>query len=145
MRRLLTLLTLAATCAAVAPDVFGDWPRVAITYPAPNTTFTSALTPTITLQPSATDPDESIVGVAFFVCVASGSACSGTPGIAGGGASNPYQFQWTPPLPLIFTQAGATVSYLVWANASNSLGQSTDSAAVPFTVVYPPGLPRITL
>src|SRR5438270_9939493 len=134
MRRLLALLSLAATCAAVAPDVFGDWPRVAITYPAPNTTFTSALTPTITLQASAADPDESIVGVAFFVCVASGSACSGTPGIAGG-ASNPYQVQWTPPLALTFSQAAATVSCLVWAYASNSHGHSTNSAGVPVTVV----------
>ena len=145
MRRLLALLGLAAACAALAPDAFGDWPRVAITYPAANTTFTSALTPTITFQASASDSDESIFGVAFFVCVATGSACSSIPAVASGGPSSPYQFQWTPPLPNTYTQTGATVSYLVWANADNTLGQSTDSTPVPFTVVYPPGLPNITL
>jgi hypothetical protein len=145
MRRLFVLLSLATACFVPAPDAFGDWPRVAISYPAANTTFTSVLTPTITLQASVSDSDEGIVGVAFFVCVASGSICSGIPSVVGGGPSSPYQFQWSPPLPSILTQTGAIVSYLVWATASNTLGQSTDSTAVPFTVVYPPGLPSIRL
>src|SRR5258708_39758891 len=104
MRRLFALLGLITVCVVLVPNAFGDWPRVAITYPAANTTFTSALTPTITFQASVSDPDESIVVVAFFVCLASGSACSSTPSIAGGGPSSPYQFQWTPPVPLTFTQ-----------------------------------------
>ena len=146
MRRLLALLSLATACAVPASDAFADWPKVAITYPAANTTFTSALTPTIIFQASVSDSDEGIFGVAFFVCVASGSACSSTPFIAGSVVLlSPYQLQWTPPLAPVLTQAGAAVSYLVWASADNMLGQSTDSTTVPFTVVYPPGLPNIKL
>src|SRR6266704_1893272 len=126
MRRLFAPLGLVIACAVLVPDAFGDWPKVAISYPAANTTFTSALTPTITLQASVTDSDEGIFGVAFFVCEARGSTCSSTPFIAGNVLLSPYQVQWTPSLPNVFTQAGATVSYLVWASTSNTLGQTTD-------------------
>lgn len=146
MQKLSILLGVSIVIAVLATRGFADPPRVSITYPTPNTTLDAALTPTIILQASTTDPDESIIGVGYYACVASGSTCGGTPFQAGATFSSPFQLIWALPNPLVLTQNGATVQFLVWASADNSVGQASQtSASVPFTVIYPPGLPNVSL
>jgi hypothetical protein len=124
-----------------------DAPAVVMSFPTANATVSTQLTPTIWLRVNVSDPDEALWGVAFFICVASGSSCVSPPTAAVGIAySSPYQVAWVPPPPIIYQQSAPTSTpYLVWAIAANSLGQERTSAVVPFTLLQPPSQPRVTL
>src|SRR5690242_5639787 len=127
------------------PLVRKDWPAVTITYPPPNAVVSTQLTPSITFEATASDPDEALGAVAFLVCPASGTSCASPPAIVAATGPNPYRATWTPREPLILSAAGESTAYLVWAEASNALGQATDSSIVAFTVLQPPTQPDIDL
>jgi hypothetical protein len=132
----------AVAKAALAPK---DAPTVAVTFPQANATISTQLTPTIILKATASDPDETLWGVSFFICPATGSSCASPATIAGTAYSSPYQVAWTPPLPPIYSSSGTSTPYLVWAVAANTLGQERASSVVPFTVLQPPSQPGVTL
>ena len=144
---LLLALLLAVTTAAHAggPLLSKDWPTVAITYPLPNAVVSTQLTPSITFEATASDPDEALGGVVFLVCPASGTTCASAPMIVPGTGSNQYRATWTPPEPLVLSASGESTAYLVWADAYNALGLATDSSVVAFTVLQPPTQPEIDL
>jgi hypothetical protein len=139
MRRLIALL------AGLLWSAIGlcDAPTVAMTYPPANATILEAISPAILLQANASDPDEGVFGVWFLACAATGSTCDEVPISVGSSQSSPYQVSWTPPH--IPTSASVGVRYLVWASASNTLGQQTTSAAVPVTIVQPVPAPSVKL
>ena len=139
MRRLFALLA-GLLCSS---NGLCDAPTVAMTYPPANATILEATSPTVRLQASVSDPDESVVGVSFLACAATGSACDEAPISIGSSQSSPYQVSWTPPHTP--ASAGISVRYLTWANASNALGQQTTSAAVPITIVQPVPGPSVKL
>jgi hypothetical protein len=120
-----------------------DVPTVAMTYPPANATIMEAISPTILLQANASDPDEGIFGVWFLACAATGPTCDEAAITIGSAQSSPYQLYWTPPH--ILTSTSVSVRYLVWASASNTLGQQTTSAPVPITVVQPVPAPSVKL
>jgi Bacterial Ig domain/Glucodextranase, domain B len=139
MRRLFALLAGLLWSSIGLCDV----PTVAITYPPANATLLEAISPTILLQANASDPDEGIFGVWFLACAATGSTCDEAAISIGSSQTSPYQVTWTPPH--IPTSASISVRYLVWASASNTLGQQTTSAAVPITIVQPIPAPSVKL
>jgi acid phosphatase type 7 len=102
------------TWAAGFPFVFA--PTVAITAPANNAVFDGPLS--LLLQASASDPDGSVTGVAFY----SGSA------LLGQVASAPYQFSWAD-VPLGY--------YTLTAVATDNSGLASTSAPVVITVQNP--------
>lgn len=139
MRRLFALLGGLLWSSIGLSDV----PTVAITYPPANATILEAISPTILLKANASDPDEGIFGVWFLACAATGSTCDEAAISIGSSQSSPYQVSWTPPH--IPASASISVRYLVWASASNTLGQQTTSAAVPIKVVQPVTSPSVKL
>ena len=120
-----------------------DVPTVVMTYPPANATILEAISPTILLRANASDPDDGIVGVWFLACAAAGPTCDEAAITVGSAQSSPYQLYWTPPH--ISTSTSISARYLVWASASNMLGQQTTSAAVPITVVQPVPAPSVKL
>ncbi|MGH8714143.1 MAG: Ig-like domain-containing protein, partial [Casimicrobiaceae bacterium] len=139
MRRLSALL------AAILWSSIGlcDVPIVAMTYPPANATIPEAISPTILLQAAASDADEAVASVYFYVCPAAGSSCDATATMAGIVQASPYRLSWTPPHAP--ASGSLSIRYLAWATAVNSLGQSKISAAVPFTLLQPPPAPTIKL
>ena len=122
---------------------FCDLPTVAITYPPANATILEAISPTILLRATASDPDEGVFGVWFLACAATGSTCDTAAITVGSVQSSPYQVSWTPPQ--IPGSTSISVRYLVWASASNTLGQQRTSSTVPITLVQPAPAPSVKL
>ena len=139
MRRLFALLA-GLLCSSIG---LCDAPTVAMTYPPANATILEAISPTVLLQASASDRDESVLGVGFLACPAAGSTCDEAPISIGSSQTSPYQVSWAPPH--IPASGSISVRYLVWANASNTLGQQTTSAAIPITIVQPVPVPSVKL
>ncbi len=139
MRRLFALLGGILSSALGLCDV----PTVAMTYPPANATILEAISPTILLQATASDADEGVSSVYFYVCPAAGSSCDATATTAGVVQTSPYQFSWTPPHPP--ASSSLSIRYLVWATAVNSLGQGKNSVAVPITLIQPAPAPTVKL
>lgn len=125
----------------LAPSTLAS-PVVALTFPAPNGIVDADLTPVINLVATASVTGASIVGVDFIVCQGNGSTCNGSTTLLGTATAPPYQAAWSyPGLAPVQTPN----AYLGWAVAHDSLGQSTISATVPFTVLSLSPLPLIAL
>lgn len=142
MRRLLTLLS---TLLLGFPGMYGAWatPTVVMTSPPQGATISEKYSPTVLLQATATDSVAPIYGVAFYVCMTNGTTCTENAYLAGSVLTAPYQFAWKPPT--ILAQGSATQSYIVFAQAENTLGFAANSNSVTFTVFQPPHSPSITL
>jgi hypothetical protein len=140
------LALLAVLLFALAATARADPPTVSMSFPTPNATVSTQLTPTIFLKVNVSDPDDALWGVAFFVCVASGSGCADPPTEVGIAYSSPYQIAWVPPTPFFQQSAPTSTPYLVWAIAGNTpAGQETTSAIVPFTLLQPASQPNVKL
>ena len=115
-----------------------DAPAVTLTYPPANAIFALDVSPTLPLQASASDPDETLLGVAFWVCPANGMTCAGSATMIGVASAAPYQVQWTP-------SPANTGPYLVMAQAQNAAGQPANSAWVPITLAQYVDVPRASI
>lgn len=139
MRRLSVLLA-GLICSSIG---LCDVPTVAMTYPPANATIAEALSPTILLEATASDADEAVSAVYFYVCPAAGLSCDSTATMAGVVQASPYRLPWTPPHAA--ASGSLSIRYLVWATAVNAVGQSKISATVPITLLQPAPAPTIKL
>lgn len=122
MDRIIIGETFASVVAAgdVAPPPGNEAPSVSITSPVPGATFTEG--ETITISASANDSDGSVAKVEFY----QGSTKLGED------VASPYSYRWA---------NVAKGNYTITAVATDNLGASTTSGAIPLTVEAGGGTP----